>query len=154
MRMCGYFKCDVKQMFGPGLAPTIMEKSTKRSTTAKRSSYRPRSSSTLTWKTPTLKACVGALCPRTPQLTQRSVCDFSRAQGRPETCAFQAMKCPRTFCWWMIMLCSRSGYAGSARKHARSMVSRIHPRPCSTRASSTAWQSTSCTTFIWRLHLL
>ena len=84
---------------------------------------------TLISKMMTLRTSVMSLCPRIPRLTWRSVCDFSRAGGRPEACALQATKCLQTFCWWTITLWSQSG---SAQKHAGSMVSRIQPRLCST----------------------
>ena len=81
-----------KQMFEPGLVPTILAKSSKHSAsnsgkegilpTAKRFNFK-------------LKDDDMALCPRTPWLTRRSACNFSRAGGRPETCAFQATKCPQ-----------------------------------------------------------
>ena len=86
----------------------------------------------------TSRTCVMASCPRTPRLTRRSVYDSFRAGDRPETCAFQATKCLRTFCWWAITLCLWSGSAGSAWKHASSTVSHIHPR-----LSGTIWWESS-----------
>ena len=48
-----------------------------------------------------------ASCPRTLWLTWRSVCDLSRAGGRPETYALQVTKCLWTFCWWTITLLTK-----------------------------------------------
>ena len=129
----------VKQTFQPGLVPMIMAKASKRSpsSSGKEGIHWPASGSTLLSKMMTLRTSVVTSCPRTPRLTRSSVCNFSRAGGKPETCTFQATKCLWTYCWRTITLCLQSGFASSAQKHASSTVSRIHPRLC----SSIWWES-------------